>query len=217
MERHGEYMPESQLSILWGVVVSISALGGAIGAGMTSLVSQRIGRRNGLIINNVTAIAAGALAGLSKPWKMYELIIASRLLLGVNSGLNSGLAPMYLTEISPLSMRGAVGTIFQLFVTIGILASQIMGLHSLLGNAEWWYYLLAFPILPALLQLVVLPACPKSPRYLYLTRKDTAGARKALERLRDGEDVSDEINELAQEVESVEREPKVSRLLSFVV
>jgi SP family facilitated glucose transporter-like MFS transporter 1 len=58
--------------------------------------------------------------------------------LNVLIGLNAGLAPMYLTEISPTHLRGAIGTIYQLVITISILTSNILGLPQILGTDEKW-------------------------------------------------------------------------------
>lgn len=49
---------------------------------------------------------------------------------------------MYLTEISPVAIRGASGTVNQLFVTLGILLSEIFGLKVLLGTDKLWSVLL---------------------------------------------------------------------------
>lgn len=54
------------------------------------------------------------------------------------SGLSSGLVPMYLTEISPVNLRGSLGSVAQLLVTIGILFSQVIGLPQLLGSETLW-------------------------------------------------------------------------------
>lgn len=53
-------------------------------------------------------------------------------------GISSGLVPMYLTEISPVNLRGAIGSVNQLLVTIAILFSQIIGLPQVLGTRQLW-------------------------------------------------------------------------------
>lgn len=41
------------------------------------------------------------------------------------SGLTSGLVPMYVGEIAPTHLRGALGTLNQLAIVIGILIAQV--------------------------------------------------------------------------------------------
>ena len=43
------------------------------------------------------------------------------------------LVPIYLSEISPNSLRGQTGVIHQLFATIGIFSAQLLGLRQILG------------------------------------------------------------------------------------
>lgn len=52
-------------------------------------------------------------------------------------------------------------------------------MESLLGTATLWPLLLGITVLPALLQLVLLPFCPESPRYLYIIRNLEGPARKS--------------------------------------
>lgn len=43
----------------------------------------------------------------------------------LGAGLSSGLVPMYVSEVSPTALRGALGTLHQLAIVTGILFSQV--------------------------------------------------------------------------------------------
>lgn len=43
----------------------------------------------------------------------------------LGAGLSSGLVPMYVSEVSPTALRGALGTLHQLAIVTGILISQV--------------------------------------------------------------------------------------------
>ena len=141
-----------------------------IGGSLVGTIADKLGRKGGLLFNNVFVIGTVFFEGTAKSFGYYQFIIIGRFLIGINAGLNAGLATMYLAEISPVHLRGAVGTVYQLIVTISILVSTILGMKSLLGNDEHWTLLLCLTIVPAIFQLCTLPFCPESPKYLLLGR-----------------------------------------------
>lgn len=59
-----------------------------------------------------------------------------------------------------------------------LLLLQIFGLESILGSSTLWPLLLALTILPAILQSIMLPFCPESPRYLLIVLNQEEEARK---------------------------------------
>lgn len=48
------------------------------------------------------------------------------------------------------------------------LSTQVTGLDFILGNDDMWPLLLGLSGAPAVLQSLLLPLCPESPRYLYI-------------------------------------------------
>jgi hypothetical protein len=71
-----------------------------------------------------------------------------------------------------------VGTVYQLVITISILVSQILGLESILGTEDSWPVLLAITAIPGIFQLVTLPICPESPKYLLLSKGQEMEAQR---------------------------------------
>lgn len=158
------------LTFIFATIVSIFCLGGMIGGCSVGYVADRFGRKGGLLLNNILVVLTVLFEGLAKPTSSYYMFIIGRFLIGINAGLNAGLAPMYLSEISPSHLRGAVGTVYQLIITISILVAQILGLEGLLGTDSQWPTLFCLTAVPAAFQLITLPFCPESPKYLLLNR-----------------------------------------------
>jgi SP family facilitated glucose transporter-like MFS transporter 1 len=177
-EGPGGCMDDTTVTLIWSWVVAIFCVGGMIGGSMVGFASSYFGRKTALLLNNILVVFATLLMGLSKMAGSYQMLIAGRLLIGINSGLNAGLAPMYLSEIAPTKLRGAVGTVYQLIITISILLSQILGMSNVLGTDNQWPLLLSLTIIPAIFQILTLPFCPESPKFLLLDRDDEIGANK---------------------------------------
>ena len=115
-----------EVASMWGLIVSAFCIGGVVGGSLVGLVSERIGRRGGLLFNNSWLLCTAGLSMFAAKYAdTYLLLILGRFLIGVNAGLNAGIAPMYLSEISPVALRGSVGTAYQLTITISILLSQV--------------------------------------------------------------------------------------------
>lgn len=208
--RTGEPLDETGETLIISWVVSIYCIGGMIGGAATGLFAERFGRKGALLLNNIFAIIAAILFGFCKMANSWEMIVAARFFIGINNGLNAGLCPMYLSEIAPNSLRGSIGTVYQLVVTISILFSQIMGLEQLLGTAELWPILLALTALPAVFQLCTLPICPESPKYLLISKDEQVASQRALTWLRDSNNVHDEMEEMRSEAEAAKLVPTVS-------
>ncbi|XP_066450065.1 solute carrier family 2, facilitated glucose transporter member 4 isoform X2 [Eleutherodactylus coqui] len=145
-------------------------------------------------------------------WYLHSVLASS--LSGLD-GLASGLVPMYVGEISPTHLRGALGTLHQLSLVIGILVAQVLGLDLFLGTKTRWPALFWVTLIPAALQSVLLPFCPESPRFLYIVCEQEGQARISLRRLTGLLDVSEELSEMKEEKRQMDTQQKVSILQIF--
>lgn len=209
-EESSSCMDPYTVTLIWSWVVAIFCIGGMLGGTMVGFVASWLGRKGGLLLNNVLVVIATLLMGFAKMAGSYQMLIAGRLVIGINSGLNAGLAPMYLSEIAPVALRGAVGTVYQLIITMSILLAQVLGMTNCLGTESGWPWLLAITAVPAVFQIITLPFCPESPKYLLLDKDDEMAANKALTWLRGTIEIHDEMDEMKQEQESMKLVPKVT-------
>lgn len=183
MERYDINISEDVLTLLWSTIVSIFTLGGLMGASIGGTLSVKLGRKGTLLVNNAFSLTAALLMGLSWPTRLLELLIVGRFFSGINAGIAICVQPLYLGEIAPTSLRGAMGMGTSIFITGGILTGQVMGLREFLGREEYWPILLSTTCIPAIIQLLALPFFPESPRYLLIDKGDTEGCKKALKQL----------------------------------
>ncbi|XP_032369518.1 solute carrier family 2, facilitated glucose transporter member 1 [Etheostoma spectabile] len=209
-ERYQEQISRTTLTAIWSIAVSIFSVGGIVGSFSVGLFVNRFGRRNSMLMANVLAFIAAALMGFSKMANSWEMLIVGRFVVGLYAGLSTGFVPMYVGEISPTALRGALGTFHQLGIVVGILIAQVFGLESIMGNDDLWPLLLGFIFILALIQCILLPLCPKSPRFLLINKNEENKAKAVLKKLRGTTDVSSDMQEMKEESRQMMREKKVT-------
>uniref|UniRef100_F6TVX8 Solute carrier family 2, facilitated glucose transporter member 1-like n=1 Tax=Ciona intestinalis TaxID=7719 RepID=F6TVX8_CIOIN len=218
LNRYGHPITASTLNLLWGFTVAVTAVGGMIGSLCAGVAAERYGLKKSMLYNNITAILGAALMGFSELAGSFEMLIIGRFIIGINSGINMGIAPMYLTEIAPVKYRGVFGTLGQFGVVTSMLLSQVLGLRWLLGTPTLWPLLLALTGVFAIFQLAVIPFCPDSPRFLLVKMNKEEEAREALQWLRGNHyDVKEEMNNMRIEHQANSTERKTTIIELFTV
>lgn len=174
----------------WSTTVSMYGIGGLLGSVIgPKVIGSRCGRRATLLWNNSFLVISSYLIAYAPQWWWQAI---GRVFVGIVAGVATAVVPTYFSEISPIEVRGAIGTIHQLGITVGILVSQALSTPSLnlFGSEDNWKWLFLIPVLCGLLEILVLPFCPESPSYLYQTKGESS-ARQALVRLQ-SQDKADE-------------------------
>ncbi|XP_063173422.1 solute carrier family 2, facilitated glucose transporter member 1 [Candoia aspera] len=213
--RYEKYITPGTLVTLWSLSVSIFSVGGMLGSFSVGLFVNRFGRRNSMLMSNSLAFIAAILMGFSKMAGSFEMLILGRFVVGIYSGLSTGFVPMYVGEVSPTALRGALGTLHQLGVVVGILIAQIFGINLIMGTETLWPFLLGFTFIPSLVQCVLLPFAPESPRFLLINLNEENKAKNVLKKLRGTTDVSRDLQEMKEESRQMLQEKKVTILELF--
>jgi MFS transporter, SP family, sugar:H+ symporter len=182
---------------LEGLVVASLLLGAAAGAASAGPLSDRLGRRN-LIIIAAILFTAGAIGAALAP--NVGVLVLFRVVLGLGVGAAALVVPLYLSEIAPTQIRGAISSLNQLNIVVGILLAFIV--NALLANAEAWRWMLGLAAIPSLVLLIGMYFLPETPRWLVSQDRDE-DARDVLRRSRNEEETEREIREI-REVEEQE-------------
>ncbi len=177
-----------------GFMTAAVPLGALVAASVAGRIMDQFGRRN-VLMAAAALFAAGALVA-STITAIWMLIVA-RLILGLAIGVAAVAAPLYIAESSPLSIRGALVSTYQLAITVGILASYLTGL-VIEGDGGTWRIMFGLGVVPGLLFLLGLAFLPESPRWLVL-KGFPDQARAGLRRLRGGNrDIDAELQEMVR-------------------
>lgn len=177
-------------------VVTASLLAGAVvGVVVGGWLSDRFGRRStllGVTVLYAFATAASAIAPAT------GFLIGARFFLGIAIGISSLVVPTYIAEMAPPKNRGALVSLHQFMVTVGILIAYLVG-YGLAGEADGWRWMIGVAIVPAVLMFAGVLILPESPRWL-VARGEQDRAHSVLARTRPADVVAAELSEIAEAV-----------------
>lgn len=144
-----------------GLAIGSALLGCMAGPVFGGALSDRWGRRPTLIFAGL--LFAVAAIGTALPANIVQFNLC-RFLGGVGVGLASVVSPMFIAEISPPRIRGALVTVNQLAIVVGLTCAVVVSYFLSFG--EHWRWMLASNAVPVPIFVAGLLYVPESPRWL---------------------------------------------------
>lgn len=181
------------------LVTSILSAGTFFGALLGAPVGDYLGRKWGVILANLVFCVGVAMQSGAKGIPLFAV---GRVFAGLGVGLVSCLIPLYQSECAPKWIRGAIVSLYQWAVTIGLLLASVVnyGTRNRVANSSWQIPI-AIQFIWAFVLTVGMVFLPESPRWYIRCGRD-ADAARSLARLTGHEDNSPAIKHELQEIRS---------------
>ncbi|PFH57211.1 hypothetical protein XA68_15378 [Ophiocordyceps unilateralis] len=189
------------------LIVSILSCGTFFGALIAGDVADRIGRKWTVIMGCCIYMLGVIIQMITSPTNALAPMVAGRLVAGLGVGFESAVVILYMSEICPRKVRGALVSGYQFCITIGILlASCIVYATQELTSTASYRIPIAIQFPWALILAGGLLFLPDSPRY-FVKKGQIQEAIKALARVRAQPENSDYVQgELAEIIANEEHE-----------
>ena len=172
------------------LVTSLLLVGAMVGALTAGRVADAVGRRKTIFVTAMIFVAGVLLAAFAPS---YWTLIAARFVIGLAVGSASMTVPLYIGEVAPPKIRGALVSFNQLMITSGILASYLVDYG--LASSQNWRLMFGLAAIPAIILGIGILTQKESPHWLIRHGREEE-AREVLSRLRREADIDAEIREV---------------------
>jgi sugar porter (SP) family MFS transporter len=159
------------------LVVGSLLLAAVVGALLGGPITDVWGRKKTLILAALI-FGVGALVASFSP--NLAVLVVARVLLGLAIGIASMIVPVYIAEIAPPRVRGALVSLQQFMITVGIMVSYLVS-YAFSGSGAW-RWMLGVGMIPAAILFVGMLPLPESPRWLLAKdrRQDALGVLRRI-------------------------------------
>ncbi|CAK9322468.1 unnamed protein product [Citrullus colocynthis] len=162
---------------------------------LASHTTRRMGRKNTMLFAGLFFILGTLLSATALS---YPMLILGRISLGCGVGFSTQSAPLFLSEISPTRIRGALTLLFQFDVTLGILFGNFTAYATSKLQTEWnWRVSLALAGVPALLFTLGAIVVEDTPNSL-IERGHLEKGKSVLRKIRGTHDIETEYLEIVK-------------------
>ncbi|CAL9158647.1 unnamed protein product [Musa hybrid cultivar] len=186
---------DSQLLTAFTSSLYLAAL---IASFFASTVTRAFGRKWSKFGGGITFLVGAAINGAAESVLM---LLLGRILLGVGVGFATQSVPLYLSEMAPAKLRGMLNIGFQLMITIGILAANLINYATAKIKGGWgWRISLGLASVPATIITLGSLLLPDTPNSL-VERGHGEKARLMLRRIRGTADIHAEYEDIVASCE----------------
>lgn len=202
-----------------GINVGAILVGSSIGAFGAGRLSDLVGRRATMMLAAALFIVSALLAGAAESSAVF---IVARIIGGLGVGAASVTSPVYISEVTPASVRGRLSSVQQVMIITGltgafvanfVLARYAGGSTAILwGGHPAWRWMFWLQVVPAAIYLVALWFIPESPRYLVVKGHEDR-ARTVLARLFGTDAAARKVADIRASLAADHHRPKLSDLV----
>lgn len=201
----------------WGVtdsqvewITTAVIIGAMIGAGLCGKLTDMLGRKK-IILTAAVVFTGGALfTGLAQD--VLSLILG-RLVLGIAIGFASITVPLYISEISPAKMRGALVSLNQLMIAFGGKVSYLSDFIIANDSDPFsWRWMFIVGVFPAVIMLIGILFLPETPRWLIAKGYEQKG-RAILDKVEDPELVDEAVRKIKADIAIQNESASIKELL----